>query len=495
MRRTNTWEHLLRLARGPRGTAARQPHRRPPPRRLCLEPLEDRNLLSSYTITVIGPGNPNERNGINNASVVQVVGTNSNNHAYLWDSVHGLQDLGTVLHDTYSQAYGINDAGQVVGTSELYTFKKELSVLTAEHAFLWTSSTGMKNIGDGDVATGINSAGEVSGTLNNISGTSAVAGIWNDKWTSLGTLGATESFGRGVNNYGQAVGTSYSNTSRVDQALLWTPATAGGTTGTLQDLGTFGGANSGAAAINGQGYVTGGAELPGGSSPVHAFVWRPASPNGTSGTLTDLDPGGTGNSSGASINSGGLVAGTSDDNSGKNFAVLWQPGVHGYTMSDLNSLIPAGTGWDLQYATALNDSGQIVVKATSASLSGWYDLLLTPSTPAAAAQPAAPTQTSAVLASALATSGPLHPAVAGGALMASVPAAPTTLSTDRSTPPAGPSTTEVSGLLQSSPGPGPSPPVSQAVATNPLGPVYADLDSTLTDPWEVDLAVGRLRQP
>jgi probable HAF family extracellular repeat protein len=478
MQRTNTWEHLLRLVLRPRGSAARQPHRRPPSRPLCLEALEDRHLLSSYTITVIGPGLPNTSNAINNASVAQVVGTNaSNDHAYLWDSLHGLQDLGTVNHDLYSAACGINDSGQVVGLSFTLTYGEVGSTLTSEHAFLWTANRGMQNIGNRDAASGINRAGEVSGTIDNSSVTSAVAGIWNGKWTSLGTLGGGQSHGAGINSAGQAVGYSY--VSGVQQAFLWTPAAAGGTTGTLQALGTFGGANSDAAAINGQGYVTGSAELPGGSYIYHAFVWRPASANGTSGTLTDLDPLGTGNSGGASINSSGLVVGSSDDNTSTNFAVLWQPGANGYTMSNLNSLIPAGTGWNLQDAAAINDSGQIVVKATSSSLSGWYDLLLTPAT---RAQPAASPQTSAVFGSVLATADPLHPTVAGATLTASTQAAPPTLSTAGSTLPSGPSSTEGSGILQSTSDPGTSPLVSWTAARHVLDQVDANQDSPFGDP-------------
>ena len=44
-------------------------------------------------------------------------------------------------------------------------------------------------------------------------------------------------------------------------------------------------------------------------------------------------------------------------------------------MRDLNSLIPNGTGWYLQSAEAINDSGQIVVQTNNG-----FNLLLTPST-------------------------------------------------------------------------------------------------------------------
>jgi hypothetical protein len=284
-------------------------------------------------------------------------------------------------------------------------------------------------------------------------------------------------------------------TSDLQQAFLWTPATADGTTGTMQELGTFGGANSGANAINNQGYVTGSAELPGGSYFSHAFVWGPASPNGTSGTLTDLDPRFTGTSAGVSINSSGLVVGSAQGLSpDPTHAVLWQPGGSGYTMSNLNSLIPAGTGWNLVYATAINDRGQIVVKATNASLSGWYDLLLTPSTPAAPARRAAPPQTNAVLAFVLATADPLHPAVAGATLMVSAQATPPTLWTAGSSLPAGPSSTKTGGSLQFTSDPGSSHRVSRTVARHALDQVYAGPNGTFGDPWQVDLAAGPLPQ-
>jgi hypothetical protein len=48
--------------------------------------------------------------GINNASPVQVAGSAANGHAYLWDSIHGMQDIGPVGKETNSAAVGINNA-------------------------------------------------------------------------------------------------------------------------------------------------------------------------------------------------------------------------------------------------------------------------------------------------------------------------------------------------------------------------------------------------
>jgi hypothetical protein len=50
MRLTKVWQPLLRLALRSPATAGRQPRRRPPNRRLCLEILEDRSLLSTLTV-------------------------------------------------------------------------------------------------------------------------------------------------------------------------------------------------------------------------------------------------------------------------------------------------------------------------------------------------------------------------------------------------------------------------------------------------------------
>jgi probable HAF family extracellular repeat protein len=45
---------------------------------------------------------------------------------------------------------------------------------------------------------------------------------------------------------------------------------------------------------------------------------------------------------------------------------------------DLNTLIPAGSGWQLADATAINDDGQILVDATSTANGGSHAFLLTP---------------------------------------------------------------------------------------------------------------------
>jgi uncharacterized membrane protein len=56
-------------------------------------------------------------------------------------------------------------------------------------------------------------------------------------------------------------------------------------------------------------------------------------------------------------------------------AILWtQTGA----MQDLNNLIPANSGWLLSEATAVNDAGQITVKALKDSFTQIHALLLSP---------------------------------------------------------------------------------------------------------------------
>jgi probable HAF family extracellular repeat protein len=409
--------------------AHRRGQRRTAPvrRRPAVVALEDRCLLSSYTITEIGASSPyaysansnlpSPASGINNASVTQVVGYSaSSSHAYLWDGVHGMHDLGTVRKEAQSAAVGINNAGQVVGkswtTQEIFEKKGQgYYFKTTEDGFLWSSSTGMKDFGDNVFPTGINRSGEVSGSV--VASSLDQASLWNGtNWLALGNLpGGVYSDAYGINDYGQVVGYSQinNNTENLPNAFLWTPSSPNSTSGSIINLGSFlSPGDSTAVAINNQGWVTGNAAVPlsqpiGGIIGVdHAFLWKPSSANGTTGTMIDLgtlDPkalGGLGQSWGLAINRSGVVVGLSNPTSAtqqdpRTDAVIWQPGSNGtYALSDLNNLIPSGSGWTLFRADAINDSGQIVVEAQNSSLSGLYALLLTPSPPMAPSAAAAP---------------------------------------------------------------------------------------------------------
>jgi probable HAF family extracellular repeat protein len=122
--------------------------------------------------------------GINNKG--QVVGRASASrhyceHAFLWQAGNGMQDLGT-LGKGGSEANAVNDNGQVVGEAEStveLTVKlggRVLSVGSPHHAFLWQPRSGMQDLGTlgGKVsgAYGINDAGQVVGWADTKSGLS-----------------------------------------------------------------------------------------------------------------------------------------------------------------------------------------------------------------------------------------------------------------------------------------------------------------------------------
>jgi probable HAF family extracellular repeat protein len=111
----------------------------------------------------------------------------STTHAFLWSTKTGMQDLGSLGGS--SNAYGINYAGQVVGSYESGDTLR---------AFLWTKSGGMQDLGtlggDYTAAAGINSAGQVVGAASTVSG-NVHAFLWTAAagMQDLGTLGGTYS--------------------------------------------------------------------------------------------------------------------------------------------------------------------------------------------------------------------------------------------------------------------------------------------------------------
>jgi probable HAF family extracellular repeat protein len=166
-------------------------------------------------------------------------------HAFLYHN-GVMSDLGTLGGRT-SRAFGINDLGQVVGEAEV-------SPGGAVHAFLWSSSSGMRDLG----------------VLPNEGGSRAID----------------------INNRGQVVGTS-------GTPFLWQ-------NGTLTALSVFPGFLGDARSINASGTIAG-VQIPiSDKAPEVAAIWDP---NGVR-TNIGLEPGFNGPSSASGINDAGVVTGT-----------------------------------------------------------------------------------------------------------------------------------------------------------------------------------------
>jgi probable HAF family extracellular repeat protein len=248
---------------------------------------------------------------------------------------YSITDLGAP-RGRFSEAYGINNSGEVVGKVSL----AGAPVL----AFLYRGGT-MRAIRKGgevfSVAYGINDTGQMVGSLDTdkAPGHHAFLHI-GGVTTDLGTLGGLHSVAYAINNAGQVVGWAYLTRDVAQHAFLWMK-------GQMRDLGTLGGSDSEAAGINGAGQVVGKADTYSGDS--HAFLYR-------AGVMNDLGTLGGSNSAARSINVYGQVAGSSDTRRVATHAFLYRNGL----MKDLGTL-----GGRESVGDGINDSGQVVGRATT----------------------------------------------------------------------------------------------------------------------------------
>lgn len=302
--------------------------------------------------------------------------------------LYTLTDLGVPPGSADSAAAGLNDSGQVVGTSTYLS-----------HGFLYSNGS-MHDLGLNAQEQGINARGQVVGAINtNTSGFHPSLysdGVMHD----LGTLG-TQGVAYGVNASGQVVGI-FSGRAGGSGFLysggVMREITPGGGTalaindagqvvgeflvgfdfhpylyseGTFHDLGGFGGQGE-ARAISPNGLVAGYSQTSDGDG--HAFLY-------SGGALRDL---GTlfGVGSGAEgVNEAGQVVGSSGLPRAVTVHGTWV-GAHAFvytygTMYDLNNLIEGPSGYVITDAAGINASGQIA--ATAIAPSGRiHAVLLTP---------------------------------------------------------------------------------------------------------------------
>jgi probable HAF family extracellular repeat protein len=337
-------------------------------------------IAQTYTVTDLGVlKNDDESSGfwINNSGDVvgcsdtetsegyPCTGLVSGQHAFLWTKSGGLKDLGTLSGATISGASGINDGDVIVGYSDVKD-----KPATNFVAVQWSSSGAITDLGtlsggSSSAAFAIDSSGEIAGD-SFLSSDIVDATSWTgNKIKNLGALPkAIFTAGLAINENGHIVGESVFSYGPpfTSHAFVWDGSS-------MTDLGTLpGGVTSMANGINDSGVIVGQSDGSSTDGLWHAVEWN------TSHEIEDLGLLSGGNYSIAfAINDSGTVVGYGNSLGNAMHAMIWTASDG---IQDLNQKIPDNSGWVLVNANSINASGQITGYGVKGSHN--HAFLLTP---------------------------------------------------------------------------------------------------------------------
>jgi probable HAF family extracellular repeat protein len=263
--------------------------------------------------------------------------------AFEWSS-GTMTDLGT-LGGTFSEGVAINGSGEVVGLSAPKSPGDDGVFLSNGH--------GMHQLSAPAAVYGINDSGQIVGQcrvtmlLQNfacvVGSNGAITALPesnpNIECLKINTIPGITPAAVAINNTGQILGNCFGG------VVVWANDTP-------TALPTLGGGSATGTAINNNGQVVGTSATSTGAED--GFLW-------SNGTMTDLGS----NFAPAAVNDSGVIVGGQ---------FVYSNG----TLQNLNNLIPAGSGYQIQNATGINDNGQIVANATDTATNQTRALLLTP---------------------------------------------------------------------------------------------------------------------
>jgi probable HAF family extracellular repeat protein len=267
--------------------------------------------------------------------------------AFIWENGK-MQDLGTLGTGTNAQAVSINESGQVIGWSYISSNPSPFCAdgfLTTD-SFIWDKEGGMKDLGTlggtCTLADGMNNKGQVVGTSNLTGDIMQHAFIWqNGSMQDLGgSLGGDYTGAFGVTDTGEAFGYAYLPGDATYHAAIWRNI------GDMTDLGVLGNDTcSIASSVNGRIQVVGTSAPRCNFDNGRAFLWEDGS---IVNLLTlVLDHAGLRLQSASNITYLGEIVGTALDTSHNQHAVLLipcdanHPNIEGCNYSPVNATAEA----------------------------------------------------------------------------------------------------------------------------------------------------------
>ena len=304
-------------------------------------------FAQTYSITDLGPlnGAPTYASAINDSGAISGFSRPDANstHAWIWNPGIGFTDAGS-LGGATSGGSGVAADGRLYGTSQDSTGTVRGFVF--DPVAMTLSDLGSVAPGDAVSVSGVNAAGTVVGTTTT-GGSTLGFSLSGGAFTLLGTLSGADAPATGAAN-------AINDAGRIAGVGSWvnggTRAFRTDASGSLVQLGTLGGNDSKATAINATGTVAGYSTIATGVT--HAFIWFDGVGMRDLGYLDYAH-----DSRAYGMNNAGDVVGTALDSTGASHAVVW---LAGYGTRDLGLLIPPTSGWTPEAANSINDGGDIV---------------------------------------------------------------------------------------------------------------------------------------